>query len=434
MRLGGRLSAAIEILSDIDARRRPVADALKDWGLSHRFAGSGDRAAIGNLVYDVLRRKRSLAFRMGDETPTALVIGAALDGLGLTPEMLTASLDGDRFAPDLPTADRLATFCTGDMTQAKPAICADVPDWLGAKFEQAFGAAWHEEVAALSDRPPLDMRVNTLKADREKVLTALSPFAAEPTAISPTGLRIAPIEGAGRHPNVQIEAGFQKGWFEIQDEGSQIVTLLAGARPGEQVLDFCAGAGGKSLALAAAMENTGQIHAFDSDRQRLAPIHERLKRAEVRNVQVHDPRDDLSGLKGRMDLVLIDAPCTGTGTWRRRPDAKWRLSEHQLDKRTAEQDAALDQAAPYVKPGGRLVYITCSLLAEENEARIAAFLDRTDGFAVAEAETAWERAFPQSDGTPQRFFRRPIGNGSALMLTPKTSGTDGFFFCELARA
>ena len=433
MRLGGRLSAAIEILSDIDTRHRPVADALKDWGLSHRFAGSGDRAAIGNLVYDVLRAKRSLAFRMGGDTSAALVIGAALDGLRLTPETLTQALDGDRFAPDLPDAERLAAFALHDLEGAERAVRADVPDWLGEKFEASFGDTWVEEAAALSDRPPLDLRVNTLKASREKVEAALSPFVAQPTAIAPTGLRVAPIEGAGRHPNVQIEAGFQKGWFEIQDEGSQIVTQLSGAQPGEQVLDFCAGAGGKSLALASMMANTGQVHAFDSDRQRLAPIHERLKRAEVRNVQVHDPRDDLSDLQNRMDLVLIDAPCTGTGTWRRRPDAKWRLAERQLDKRTAEQDAVLDQAAKYVRPGGRLVYVTCSLLPDENEARIAAFLERTDGFAIADAQTAWQRAFPESTAASRPFLLRSVGGGSALVLTPRTSGTDGFFFCELVR-
>ena len=434
MRLGGRLSAAIEILSDIDARRRPVADALKDWGLSHRFAGSGDRAAIGNLVYDVLRSRRSLAFRMGEDAPAALVIGAALDALGLTPETLRQSLDGDRFAPELAPAERLAAFRSCDLADAEPCVRADVPDWLGDEFEAAFGATWPEEAAALSERPPLDMRVNTLKADRDKVLAALSPFAAKATAISPTGLRIAPIEGAGRHPNVQIEAGFQKGWFEIQDEGSQIVAQLSGARPGEQVLDLCAGAGGKSLCLAAAMENTGQIHAFDSDRQRLAPIHERLKRADVRNVQVHDPRDGLTDLEDRMDLVLIDAPCTGTGTWRRRPDAKWRLAERQLDKRMAEQDAVLDQAAKYVKPGGRLVYITCSLLPEENEARIAAFLERTDGFAVADAAAHWEQVFTTDADAPRPYFPRSVGAGTALVLTPKTTGTDGFFFCQMLRA
>ncbi|MDX1731402.1 MAG: RsmB/NOP family class I SAM-dependent RNA methyltransferase, partial [Aurantimonas coralicida] len=288
------------------------------------------------------------------------------------------------------------------------------------------------EAAALSDRPPLDMRVNTLRADRDKVAKALTPFAATATALAPQGLRVPPIAGDGRHPNVQVEAGFQKGWFEIQDEGSQIVALLAGAAPGMQVLDFCAGAGGKTLALAASMENTGQIHAYDSDRQRLAPIHDRLKRAEVRNVQVHAPRDDIGELEGRMDLVLVDAPCTGTGTWRRRPDAKWRLAERQLDKRLEEQDAVLDAAARFVKPGGRLVYITCSLLPEENGARVAAFLERDAGaqFKVADAVGRWAEALPEA---PKAYHASALGDGTTLTLTPRTTGTDGFFFAVLER-
>ncbi|MEF2551646.1 RsmB/NOP family class I SAM-dependent RNA methyltransferase [Aurantimonas sp. A2-1-M11] len=432
MRFGGRLSAAIEILSDIDARRRPVADALKDWGLSHRFAGSGDRAAIGNIVYDVLRRRRSLAWRMEDEAPAALVYAAVLDSSGKSVKDLAIALDGDRFAPEMPSTDDFAAFRTRDLTQAPGAVQADVPDWLAARLETAFGEAWVEEAAALSDRPPLDMRVNTLRADRDKVIKALAPFSASATALAPHGLRIPPIAGDGRHPNVQVEAGFQKGWFEIQDEGSQIVSMLAGAAPGMQVLDFCAGAGGKTLALAASMENTGQIHAYDSDRQRLAPIHDRLKRAEVRNVQVHAPRDDISELEGRMDLVLVDAPCTGTGTWRRRPDAKWRLSERQLDKRVGEQDAVLDAAARFVKPGGRLVYITCSLLPEENGARIAALLEREAGagFAVADAAERWSAALPEA---PKAYHASSLAGGTTLTLTPRTTGTDGFFFAILER-
>ena len=432
MRLGGRIAAAIEILEDIAARHRPVADALKDWGLSHRFAGSGDRAAVGNIVYDVLRRKRSLGWRMEDDSVRALVFAAVLDGLDMDVKELATKLDGDRFAPDMPSADDLAAFRTRDLSTAPGAVRADVPDWLAAHFEAAFGEGWTDEAADLSARPPLDMRVNTLKVDREKLAKALAPFAAEPSPFSPHGLRIAPIEGAGRHPNVQVEAAFQKGWFEIQDEGSQIVSLLAGARPGQQVLDFCAGAGGKSLALAANMENTGQIHAYDSDRQRLAPIHDRLKRAEARNVQIHAPRDDLADLVGKMDLVLVDAPCTGTGTWRRRPDAKWRLSDRQLDKRMAEQDAVFDQAARFVKPGGHLVYITCSLLPPENEARVAGFLDRQgDTFKVADATAAWDTALPEA---PKAYLAKPLGGGTALTLTPRTSGTDGFFFAMLERA
>jgi len=432
MRLGGRISAAIEVLDDIESRRRPVADALKDWGLNHRFAGSGDRAAIGNLVYDALRRKRSYAFRMGDDGAAALVFAAALDALALTPNDLVGKLTGDRFAPQLPPTDQLEAFMGAEIASAPDPVRAEVPDWVAPHMAEALGEGWVEEAEALCERPPLDLRVNLLKADRDKVAKALAPHKAEPSDLSPVGLRIPPIRGDGRHPNVQAEAGFQKGWFEIQDEGSQLAALLAGAREGEQVLDLCAGGGGKTLALAAAMNNTGQIHATDSDRQRLAPIHDRLKRAGVRNVQIHDPREDIASLHGKMDLVLVDAPCTGSGTWRRRPDAKWRLSETALAKRIAEQDQVLDRAAPFVKPGGRLAYITCSLFAAENQERIEAFLDRHsgEGFRPVDAESAWRSL---SLETPGQCRVTKLAGGSVLTLTPRLSGTDGFFFAILER-
>ncbi|NDW04448.1 RsmB/NOP family class I SAM-dependent RNA methyltransferase [Jiella pacifica] len=433
MRLGGRLAAAIEVLSDVEARRRPVADALKDWGLAHRFAGSGDRAAIGNIVYDALRKKRSYGFRMGDEGAAALGFAAVLDGLGMETAELAAALDGDRFAPAMPGDDQVGRFGGADLSEAPDAVRADVPDWIAARLEASLGDGWVEEAAALSTRPPLDLRVNTLKADRDKVVKALAPFDATASDLAPEGIRIAAIEGAGRHPNVQVEAGFQKGWFEVQDEGSQLAALLSGAAPGEQVLDLCAGAGGKSLALAAMMENTGQIHAADSDRHRLAPIHERLARAGSRNVQVHDPREDMAGLIGSMDLTLVDAPCTGSGTWRRRPDAKWRLSENALAKRIEEQDAVLDRAARFVRPGGRLAYVTCSLIADENAARIAAFLERHagEGFAVADTGARWAAMLPEAI---ERCRVRDLAGGSVITMTPKLTGTDGFFFALLERA
>ena len=432
MRLGGRLAAAIEVMEDIEARRRPVADALKDWGLAHRFAGSGDRGAIGNIVYDALRKKRSYGFRMQGESPSDLAFAAVIDGLGMTPEALTAALDGDKFAPELPAAERLEHFVAADLTEAPGAVRADVPDWLAPHLEASLGDNWIEEAAMLSTRPPLDLRANPLKADHEKVIKALAPFNAVASDLAPEGVRIAAIAGAGRHPNVQVEAGFQKGWFEIQDEGSQLVALLSGAAPGDQVLDLCAGAGGKSLALAAQMENTGQVHAADSDRHRLAPIHERLSRAGARNVQIHDPREDMAGLFGKMDLTLVDAPCTGSGTWRRRPDAKWRLSETALGKRIEEQDAVLDRAARFVRPGGRLAYITCSLLAEENAARIAAFLERhaDKGFVVTDAGARWLDMLPAGAG---RCRVSELAGGTVITMTPFLTGTDGFFFALLEK-
>ena len=270
------------------------------------------------------------------------------------------------------------------------------------------------------------MRVNRLKADRTKVLKALSRFGAAETPFSPDGLRIAETQGEGRHPNVQNEPAFQKGWFEVQDEGSQIAALMTGAKPGEQVLDLCAGAGGKTLALASAMENKGQVFATDSDRARLAPIFERLKRAGARNAQVREAGAPLDDLAGRMDAVLIDAPCTGSGVWRRRPDAKWKLTDQALALRVDEQAALLAQAMGYVKPGGRLVYVTCSLLPDENADQVAAFLAAHAEFsAVPPAEAA--SAVPGLSSAA-----RDAGNG--LVLSPRTTGTDGFFISVMRRA
>jgi len=292
-------------------------------------------------------------------------------------------------------------------------------------MKQAFGPDWVEEGAALAARPPLDMRANTLKASRAKVLASLSRTGAVPAAIAPHGMRIPPVVGDGRHPNVQGEPAFRKGWFEVQDEGSQVVAELASAAPGMQVLDFCAGAGGKTLAMSAAMQNRGQIHAHDADRQRLAPIFDRLKRAGCRNVQVAADAEDLLRLEGQMDLVVVDAPCTGSGTWRRRPDAKWRLTAQQLEARRAEQSAILDAAARYVKPGGRLAYITCSIFAEENAIQAAAFLERVPGFRAVDHHALWRARFPDHPQGPR------IDGG--ITLTPARTDTDGFFFCALER-
>lgn len=427
MRLGGRLAAAIEVLDDIERRHRPAADALKDWGLSHRFAGAGDRAAIGNIVYDALRRKRSAGWLLGDETSRALGFGALLLEWNQSAAALNQALDGDKFAPEPLSAAELQAIAERKLPDAPDVVRADCPDWCAPLLERAFGAEWVEEGAALAARPPLDIRVNTLKGDRVRVIAELEGTRAAPTALAPHGVRIPPIDGSGRHPNVQAEPAFQKGWFEVQDEGSQLAAELAGAEPGMQVLDYCAGAGGKTLALSAAMENRGQIFAHDSEKARLAPMFDRLRRSDNRNVQVVSKPSELSGLTGHMDLVLIDAPCTGSGTWRRRPDAKWRLTQRQLDVRKAEQSAILDAASVYVKPGGLMVYITCSVFDEENADQVEAFLDRDKAFASVDHVTLWNRRFPGKEGTV-RFGQQ------GLSLTPARSGTDGFYFAAMRKA
>jgi 16S rRNA (cytosine967-C5)-methyltransferase len=253
-----------------------------------------------------------------------------------------------------------------------------------------------------------------------------------PTRWSPYGLRIA-LEADAKNPAIHAEPAFIKGMVEVQDEGSQLAALLAGAKPGEHVVDLCAGAGGKTLALAAAMHNQGQLYATDTDKRRLAPIHERLARSGARNVQVRTPKSvgtELADLAGRADLVLIDAPCTGIGTWRRNPDAKWRVRPGALAVRLKEQAAVLDRAAGLVKPGGRIVYVTCSVLAEENGDQIQAFLARETGFRhVPPGEVAYalgERAY--------LFRRAALMSDEGLLMTPRRTDTDGFYLSVLARS
>ncbi|MEI2299975.1 RsmB/NOP family class I SAM-dependent RNA methyltransferase [Ensifer sp. MJa1] len=427
MRLGGRLAGAIEVLEDIEKRKRPVADALKDWGLSHRFAGSGDRSAIGNIVYDALRMKLSHAYLMDSDSAAALGHAVMYRQWGFTPEALAAELDGDKFAPEAPSADRMQAFTTRRLEDAPAYVQGDIPEWVQASFEENFSDDWLDEAKALAGRPTLDLRANTLKASRAKVLKALERSGAEPATIARNGIRIPAGEGASRLPNVTAELSFQKGWFEVQDEGSQIVADLAFPQEGEQVLDYCAGGGGKTLAMSAAMNNKGQVHAYDTDRKRLAPIIERLKRAGTRNVQVHESTDSLAPLAGRFDRVLVDAPCTGTGTWRRRPDTKWRLNQKNLEERVSQQEEALASAAQFVRPGGHLIYVTCSVLPEENETQVYGFCEDNPEFEILSAADIWAKLFGTDKPQPWSADMKTV------TLTPASTGTDGFFFCLMQR-
>ncbi len=429
MKPGARLRAAVEVLDTIETRHRPAADALADWGRAHRFAGSGDRAAIGNLVYDVLRRRHSLAARMQTETPRALVLAAAHVAFGMSTDEIAAAADGSQHALEPLTSDEHAALAGEQALEAPAHVLGDFPEWLAPSLARTFADRVATEGAALARRAPVDLRVNMLKSDRDRVLKALERYDAETTPHSPWGIRIPPPAGAGRTPNVESEAGHGKGWFEVQDEGSQIAALLTGTTQRMQVLDLCAGAGGKTLALAAMMQNTGQIYAYDGNRARLRPIFERLKRAGARNVQVLDAGDEatLAGLGARFDVVLVDAPCTGSGVWRRRPDAKWRLKPANLAERLAEQRAVLALARNAVKPGGRIVYVTCSILPEENTDTISALLAEAPEFSLVPYAETWRTAI----GTPPPASAD--GRDDTLLLTPASHGTDGFYIAALRR-
>jgi 16S rRNA (cytosine967-C5)-methyltransferase len=432
MRPAARIAAAIEIVADIEARRRPAADALKDWGLSHRFAGSGDRAAIAGLVYDALRRRASSAYVMGEDNARAIVLGMLRLERGLDADAIAAMFGNARYAPEPLSEGERAALAAADLAHAPAYVAGDYPEWLDPHLARVFGDDRGEEGAALSSRAPLDLRVNTLKAEREQAAQAIADLRPEPARWSPVGLRIR-LAADAKNPAIHAEKAFIKGQIEIQDEGSQLAALLAGAKPGEQVVDLCAGAGGKTLALAAAMQNKGQIHATDTDKRRLAPIHDRLARAGARNVQVLPPKsvgDALEGLAGRIDLVLIDAPCTGTGAWRRNPDAKWRLRPGALEIRGREQAAALDRAVPLLKAAGRIAYVTCSVLEEENGAQVRDFLARHPQFSV-EKPTALANALGERG---YLFQRAVLLSDEGLLMTPRRTDTDGFFVSVLHRA
>jgi 16S rRNA (cytosine967-C5)-methyltransferase len=429
MRPGARIAAAIEILETILTRHQPVSVALSDWGKAHRFAGSGDRNAIGGLVYDALRRRSSIAWAMGADTSRALAIGAAPAAFRMGPDAVALACDGSSHAPS-ELSDEERAGLTRPLDTAPPHVQADIPDWLWPSFVSAYGDRAILEGRRLAERAPADLRVNTLKSTREKVLKALAEFGAEPCAHSPIGVRVPPPSGTARTPNLEAEAAFQAGWCEIQDEGSQLAALLAGAGPRLQVLDLCAGAGGKTLALAAQMQNTGQIFAYDDDRNRLKPIFERVKRAGVRNVQILRGGDEaaLNALGPKFDLVLVDAPCTGTGVWRRRPESKWKLKPRNIEERQAEQSAVLKTARGLTKPGGRLVYATCSVLPQENRGTLEGFLKEAPEFSVVPFGAAWK----------DRIGTEPPasadGRTDTLQLTPACHGTDGFFVAILERA
>ena len=430
MRLGGRIQAAAEVLEDIIERKTPATMALRDWGKKHRFAGSKDRSAIGNYVHDALRCKSSLCFRMDSETPRSIAIASAVFMGGHSSEELAEAFKGDDHAPETLSDDEIKRLNGSVKLDSAPAwVQSDVPEWIWPMFETNFDEEAISEGKALTVRPPLDLRVNTIKAKRECVLSSLKAKGLKKTDISPIGLRVEPLEGSGRLPNVQIEEEYQTGQIEIQDEGSQVVSLLIDAKPGETVLDYCAGGGGKSLALAADMENKGSVFGFDIDKRRLSPLYQRAQRAGASIIDVRQPpSENLKDLVGKMDRVLIDAPCTGVGTWRRKPDAKWRLSEEALVRRNNEQRSVLKSAKGFVKPGGLLFYVTCSVLAEENEAQVYAFLEEYENFTLLSAGEVWEEKFGVEAPKPWS------ADGCTLTLTPASTNTDGFFFAVMEKS
>src|SRR5450432_633270 len=426
-----RLSAAIELIETIDTQRVPAAKALKEWGTAHRYAGSGDRAAISGLLWDVLRRRASSAWIMDADTPRARVLGMLRLERKLDADAIAALCDGGRFAPEPLSEGERAALSSRSLDGAPAHIAGDYPEWLDGYLTQVFGDDRVAEATAMASRAPLDLRVNTLKAKREKIAGSTAHLGTTLTPWSPLGLRID-LGADARNPGIHAEEDFIKGAIEVQDEGSQLAAMLSAAKPGEQVIDLCAGAGGKTLALAAMMQGKGRLIATDHDKRQLAPIYERLSRAGVHNCDIRTPKgegDTLSDIHASADLVLIDAPCTGTGTWRRNPDAKWRMRPGALEVRLKDQVTVLDRAAAQTKPGGRIAYITCSVLPPENGEQVSAFIGRHPDFAVVPPHETmavlWDKA--------EDFAAAMLQSAEGLLMTPRRTGTDGFFVSVLKK-
>ncbi|MET0545677.1 MAG: RsmB/NOP family class I SAM-dependent RNA methyltransferase [Caulobacterales bacterium] len=446
MRFAGRIAAAIEVLTDVEAKKRPVTDALKDWGASHRFAGSKDRAAIGDFVFDALRTRASSAWSFGEDSARAAVLATALPDAAVMDDARSQFAESDH-APEMSEADWAALdpdARANRLKDAPPHVLGDYPEWLDAKLARAYGDARAEEGAAMRQRPPLDLRANTIFCSRRELagklkenpaIDAAGEGALRPTPFAPNGARLAPALAQGRFaPTATAE--FLKGWFEVQDEGSQLSVALSGAREGMQVIDLCAGGGGKTLALAAQMENKGQIYAFDSDAKRLAKAFDRIERANARNVQIRFPKAggvELDDLHERADVVFVDAPCTGSGVWRRNPDAKWRVRPGALEQRQKEQAEVLKRAAGLVKPGGRIVYVTCSLLMEENEDQIADFLAAHPDFAPIDPQGLVLEELGEDKGGKLLAAAKLAPGATAVRLSPLRTQTDGFFIAALER-
>ncbi len=427
MRHAARIQAAIDVLDDVLRRHRPASAALADWGKSHRFAGSGDRAAIGNIVFDTLRRRASAGHIMKSETARSLVLGMLRHTQ--SQDEIWALCDGAQFAPASLTPDEIKRLSAP--IELSPAASAELPEWCLQHFQDVFGDQTEAEGRALAERAPVDLRVNALRCPRADVAGEFARFKPELTRWSALGLRLAAPAGGARSPNVEAELSHGRGWFEVQDEGSQIAAALTGVRPGERVLDLCAGAGGKTLAMAAAMKNEGTIVAYDEDKTRLRPIMERLTRAGATIVEPITAGDgEALAEAGRFDCVLVDAPCSGSGTWRRKPDAKWRLRPNSLLERLDEQRAVLATAASHVRPTGRLVYVTCSVLAAENREQITTFLEAHPDFTVLSNADAWAAASP---GSLSADVPVSATSGPGLSLTPARHGTDGFYMAVMTR-
>lgn len=434
MRLAGRIAAAAAVLDDFSRRRVPLKTALADWARGARYAGAKDRAWISGLCLDALRKRNSLAHAMQADNGRALALATLYFTWQLPLDELEQAAAEQPHGIGALTSAEKNSLTTLPAPMGDAAIDADIPDWLCEELERSFGSDLIEECQALTHRAPLDLRVNTLRSTPAAALDALQQLGAAPAPLLRNALRIPPASAEQRAPSVDVLPVYLEGDVEIQDLGSQLVAAAASDISGLRVLDFCAGGGGKTLALAAQMENRGELYAWDRDARRMRDLYARARRAGVDNLTVRNPAagDDLQDLEGQMDLVLVDAPCSGTGVWRRQPDAKWRLRSKQLQTRIAEQNSVLREALRYVKAGGRLVYATCSILKLENDDRVAQLLKDEPGLSLLSAREALLASGLLADDA--QTILQCCQTDTGLLFSPARSDSDGLFVAVISKS
>ena len=428
-----RLATTIEALTEIRHTPRPADTVMSAFFRARRFIGAKDRAAIADAIYRILRGEARLGWWL--ETHETEIDGRSLalaDLLlhgQLSFDVLDKLCSGGRYGADRISgleenwARKLATH-TLDHPKMPLQVRLECPDWAWEKMQAAFDDRTEEVLGAMLTHAPLDLRVNTLKADRDTLLVEMKKLSwrIEKTRYAPEGMRLL-----GR-PNLNAHKALSTGLAEIQDEGSQLVALAVAAKPGMRVLDFCAGAGGKTLAMAADMKNKGRIVACDVLEGRLKKALLRFRRAGAHNIEIQPITSEsdpwLKRHKQSFDRVLVDAPCSGAGTWRRNPDARWKNLGPGLDELLKTQAAILDSAARLVKAGGRLIYATCSLLPDENQGQVSAFLERHADYKLVPVADIWAE---------NNYANLPEGADDMLTLDPARHQTDGFFAAVLER-
>ncbi len=438
---GARIQAAIDLVDQIlmswqSQKRIPADKLLENYFKSHRYVGSKDRGSISELVYWVLRHKAALEWwldRLNQRMHgRCYVFAAVVLRKEYNPTSILSIPKDSQFSP--PPFDEYETKMIAELTrhdiehpEMPDHVRLNYPEWMDARLHESFPTEFDEELRALNEQATTDLRVNTLKTTREDLLAALKEegFECKPTEMSGVGIRL------DKRGPIFTSATFKKGHFEVQDEGSQTVAQLVQAEPGMRIIDFCAGAGGKTLAIAAAMKNKGRILAWDTSEKRLLQIAPRIRRAGVDNIQTHVITSENDAFikrhKATADRVLVDAPCSGSGTWRRNPDLKWRFTDTDLAEVTALQKNILASASRLVKVGGRLIYATCSILNDENERQVDELLKLGNNFKVVCAEKMWDKKGAQEETSNSN------DGVSFFATTPHQDGVDGFFAAVLER-